>query len=223
MVNGGGIWRTFAPHTCIFKNDFCATELSARHPQLSPPRPISISCTYVCGAGSRCSQSPHLWVLGSPRCHLILLMKALLRERSGCKKKKVFSPSLPIKMCKLNRGGWLSSLALTHHGMWKSSSNSCVYEEERSELGMQEAQSLLLSLICCCFSYHIHLLPHVLCMSIAGPLIVCPHFCPNPSPLCHYASNQQFEWKKGLRGPRIAEDSTISTANTAMDWQGVHL
>lgn len=38
--------------------------------------------------------------------------------------------------------------------------------------------------------------------------------CPNPSPLCHYASNQQFEWKKGLRGPRIAEDSTISTANS---------
>lgn len=162
----------------------CATEFSARHPRLSPPRPISISCTYVCRAGSRRSQSPHLWVLGSPRCHLILLMKAVLWEfwLQKKKKKSLLSPSLPIKMCKLNRGGWLSSLALTHHGMWKSLSNSCVYEQERSELGMQEAQSLLLSLICCCFSYHIHLFPHVLCMSIAGLLIVCLHLCPNPSP-----------------------------------------
>lgn len=77
--------------------------------QLSLPWPISISYTYVCWAGSQCSESLHLWVPTNP-CHcLILLMKALLWDRSGCKF------SIPIKMCKLNRGSWLSTLALTHN------------------------------------------------------------------------------------------------------------
>lgn len=83
----------FVPHNCIFLKRHLCRGFLGPHLQLRRPRPISISCTSVCGAGSRCSQSPHLWVLG---CHLILLMKASLPERSGCKKKeKKKMPSLP--------------------------------------------------------------------------------------------------------------------------------
>lgn len=59
-----------------------------------------------------CAQkSLHLWVPTNPCCCLILLMKALLWDRSGWKF------SIPIKMCKLNRGSWLSTLALANNAV----------------------------------------------------------------------------------------------------------